>query len=123
MERKNFKITVSLKEGYALGAKRHRLGAAEKAIADWMKQRLEAGEAVVSGFLHEGKLLFPAKEHQARITIEPTVVFEGELSSPADVKRSKKEVKETLSSLAETLKSRLRQEAVFVSYRDEHWCV
>lgn len=124
MERKNFKITVSLKEGYEAGAKRHRISVAEKAIAGWMNKRLEAEAPVVSGFLHEGKLLFPAKQKQpATVTIEPTAVFEGELSSPEDVKRSDKEVRQTLSLLADTLKSKLRQQSVFVSYRDDHWCV
>jgi hypothetical protein len=98
MERKNFKITVSLKEGYEAGARRHRINAVEKAIAGWMKRRLEAKQPVLSGFLHEGKLLFPAKEKQsASVAIEPTAIFEGELSSPEDVKRSDKEVKETLA--------------------------
>ena len=96
----------------------------EKAIVAWMKARLDAKETVVSGFLHEGKLLFPAKAGQsATVTIEPTAIFEGELSSPEDVKRSDKEVRQTHSLLAESLKSKLRQRSVFVSYRDDHWCV
>jgi len=124
MERKNFKITASLKEGYAPGAKRHKIGSAEKAIADWMKRRIRSGEPVLSGLLYEGKLLFPAKEKQAGIvTIEPTAVFEGELSSSEDIKRGNKEVKQTLVSLATVLKAKLNQESVFISYRNEHWCV
>lgn len=124
MERKNFKITCSLKEGYAPGARRHRLDTAEKAIAGWMAQRLKGHEPVISGFLHEDRLLFPAKDQESgSVTIEPTAVFEGELSLPEDMKRSSKEVKATLSSLAERLKADLKQESVFVSYRDQHWCV
>jgi hypothetical protein len=124
MERKNFKITVSLKEGYEAGARRHRINAVEKAIAAWMERRLEAKQPVLSGFLHEGKLLFPAKEKQsASVAIEPTAIFEGELSSPEDVKRSDKEVKETLDGLAQILKSKLKQQSVFISYRNDHWCV
>lgn len=93
------------------GAKCHRISLAEKAIADWMKSRLESGEPMVSGFLHEGKLLFPAKEKQAGlVTIEPTAVFEGELSSSEDINRGNKEVKQTLASLAAVLKAKLKQD-------------
>jgi len=65
-----------------------------------------------------------AKEKRAgNVTIEPTAIFEGELSSPEDVKRADKEVKETLATLAGVLKTKLNQESVFISYRDGHWCV
>lgn len=52
-----------------------------------------------------------------------TAVFEGELSSPEDVKRADLEVKATFDALAAALKEALRQQSVFISYRDEHWCV
>jgi len=87
-------------------------------------QETTNGEFTVSGFLHEGKLFFPSKgDKQKPVTVEPTAIYEGELSSPEDVRRDDKEVKATLESLSHRLKEQLGQESVFISYRDEHWCV
>jgi hypothetical protein len=117
MKKKSYKITFALKEGYSPGGKVHPILHAAKIIKEWMTVRLSAGQPVVSGLLQEGQLFFPAVEGSKElVTVSPTAVYYGELSSPEELKRKNKEVKATL-------KSGLKQEAVFIIYRDVHWCV
>lgn len=89
-----------------------------------MAVRLSAGQPVVSGLLQGGQLFFPAIEGGKQlVTVSPTAVYYGELSSPEELKRKNKEVKATLESLAGRLKDGLKQESVFLIYRDTHWCI
>lgn len=89
-----------------------------------MERRLEAGQPIISGLLQEGELFFPGvKGSNELVTVSPTAVYFGELSSPEELKRKSKEIKRTLESLAAMLKEELNQETVFIIYRDVHWCV
>jgi hypothetical protein len=72
----------------------------------------------VSGLLQEGQLFFSAVEGSKElVTISPTAVYYGKLSSPQELIRKNNEVKKTLESLAGALKSGLKQESVFLIYR------
>jgi hypothetical protein len=124
MEKKSFKITCSLKEGYLPTGRLFTFNDAENLIAQWMSKRLTDGQPVINGLLQAGSLFFPAPDKSPEmITISPSVIFAGELSSEEDVKRSNEEVKWTLNSLAEAMKSKLLQESVYVIFMDEHWCI
>lgn len=125
MKKRSYKVTFALKEGYAPRGKVHDLSFAGNIIKSWMEVRLEQSLPVVSGLLQEGQLFFPAtrKVKGESVTVSPTGVFYGELSSDADLKRKNKEVKVTLESLAKVLKEKLNQESVFIVYRDVNWCV
>jgi hypothetical protein len=124
MKKKSYKITFALKEGYSPKGKVHSIADAGKVIKRWMEQRLEAGQPVLGGLLQEGQLFFPAvKGHKAAVTVSPTGVYYGELSSPEENKRRNKEVAATLGSLATQLKEELKQESVYIIYRDNHWCI
>lgn len=124
MKKRSYKITFALKEGYSPKGKVHELGDAAKVIRSWMEARLQTGEPVISGLLQEGQLFFPSAEgSKESVTVSPTAVYYGELASPDELKRKTKEVKATLESLARHLKEALKQESVFIIYRDVHWCV
>ena len=124
MKKKSYKITCALKEGYSPKGKVHTLADSARLIRDWMGRRLKAKQPVVSGLLQQGQLIFPAvHESKELVTVSPTVVYSGELSSPEELKRKNKEVKESLESLARDLKTGLKQESVFITFRDDHWCV
>ncbi|QHS56855.1 hypothetical protein GWR56_15365 [Mucilaginibacter sp. 14171R-50] len=124
MKKKSYKITFSLQEGYKPGAKVHRINFAARIIKEWMTERLADKQPVVSGLLQAGTLFFPAKDTaNGMVTVSPTAIFTGELSSPEDISRKNKEVKQTLESLAMVLKEGLKQESVFIVYRDTNWCV
>ena len=124
MKKKSYKITFALKEGYSSRGKVHPVSDAAKIIEDWMAGRLAEGQPVVSGLLQEGQLFFPAVAgSNALVTVSLTAVYYGELSPPEELKRKNKEVKNTLESLAVLLKSGLKQQSVFLIYRDIHWCI
>lgn len=125
MKKRSYKVTFALKEGYAPNGKVHNLSFAGNIIKSWMEARLEKHLPVVSGLLQEGQLFFPATSQvkEESVTVSPTGVFYGELSSDTDLKRKNKEVRETLESLAKKLKEKLNQESVFIVYREVNWCV
>lgn len=124
MKKKSYKITFDLKEGYSEKGKEYPFQFAEKVVQEWMQTRLSAGYPIVTGLLQRGSLFYPSPEKEKRtITIAHSAIFTGELSSAYDVQRKKKEVKSTLESLASTIKQKLKQEAVFIIYRDENWCI
>lgn len=86
-----------------------------------MEGRLKTALPIVTGLLKEGTLFFPAGE--SRVTVSPSAILAGELSEPADLKRSDKEVRATLEILALVLKKGMKQESVYIMYRKENWCV
>ncbi|MGN6639423.1 MAG: hypothetical protein ACTHJ8_10970 [Mucilaginibacter sp.] len=123
MEKRSYKITFALQEGYAPGAKIHTRSFAAQVIHDWMTTRLQAHQPVVSGFMQEGMLLAPGVGRQPLITTVPTCLFTGELSSDEDNSRTDQEVRETLESLAKALKQALKQESVYIIYLEDNWCI
>lgn len=124
MQKKSFKITCSLQEGYGPKGQLFTFADAEQVIARWMDKRLSQNKPLVSGLLQAGSLIFPAPDKAPeKVSVSPTVIFAGELSSEQDMQRDNKEVKATLRSLALALKKQLKQESVFVIYLDKHWCV
>ena len=124
MQKKSFKITCSLQEGYGPKGKLFTFADAERVIAGWLDKRLSKKQPYVSGLLQSGTLIFPAPDKSPeKVSVSPTVIFAGELSSEQDMQRDDKEVKATLRSLAMVLRKKLKQESVFVIYLDKHWCV
>jgi hypothetical protein len=125
MKKRSYKITFALKVGYAENGRVHTPKYAGKIIHKWMTERIAAKQPIVTGLLQGGILFFPAvgHGHSDPVTASPSAIFTGELSSPEDMKRKNKEVKETLESLAGELQRALKQESVFIIYRDKNWCL
>lgn len=121
MDKRSYKITFDLKEGYSPKGRVHTLKFAGDIIREWLTARLQAGEPVITGFLQDGLLFFPAGDEN--ITVNPSAVFSGELSTLEDAKRTDEEVRETLEALAKVLKAGLKQESVYLIYLDKNWCV
>src|ERR1700761_7399170 len=118
MEKKSYKITFDLKEGYSSKGKMHTLKHAEDVIKNWMESRLQQEYPIVTGLLQSGSLFYPSvsedKKHQ--VTVAHSAIFTGELSSGEDMLRKSREVKNTLESLAIAIKERLKQQSVFIIY-------
>lgn len=122
-EKKRYKITFDLKEGYDENAKEHTLQFAAQVIKKWMEGRLRRDLPIVNGLLQGGTLFFPSVENKKAITVTHSAIFSGELSSKDDMQRKNKEVKRTLESLAFVIKEQLKQKSVFIIYRKENWFV
>src|ERR1700710_2458013 len=126
MKKRSYKVTFGLKEGYEKNARLHTAGAAGRIIAQWMSARLAARQPIVNGLLQEGTLFYPAPGSDPAkpvLTVSPSAIFSGELSSLEDLRRKNKEIRQTLESLAEALRQGLKQESVYIIYRDLNWCV
>ena len=126
MKTKNYKITFCLSAGYAGVGKIYTAKFAEKVIEQWMTMRLKEKLPTVSGVLSFGKLFFPAngrRKDGKLVTVANAGVYEGAISSMADAKRKDEEIRNTLISLATTLKEKLQQEKVYIIYKDKNWFV
>ncbi|GAB3428039.1 hypothetical protein [Niabella aquatica] len=126
MKKRSYKITFDLKEGYAPESKVHTLPEATEIVASWMSRRLKERLPVVSCFLQDGQLIFPSvgpHANQYPVTVTPSVVLTGELSTMEDIKRTDQEIKDTLRSLALYIKQELGQESVYIVFRDENFCI
>ncbi|HMR83705.1 MAG TPA: hypothetical protein PKE30_11255 [Niabella sp.] len=126
MKKRSYKITFDLKEGYAPESKVHTLSEATETVIAWMSRRLKDSLPVVSCFLQDGQLIFPSVgpyANQYPVTATPSVVLTGELSTMEDRKRTDQEIKDTLRNLALYIKQELRQQSVYIVFRDENFCI
>jgi hypothetical protein len=125
MKKRSYKITCSLKEGYAPDGRLFDIADAAQIIKQWMEKRLHTQQPIVSGLLQQGTLFFPSVDDSqpSVVTISPTAIFTGELSSPEDMERTEEEVRATLESLGYELKEHFGQEEVFIIYLDKNWSV
>ena len=126
MQKKSYKITASLREGFTGEGQIHTLEETEEIIETWFESRIAENLPTVSGMLQDGKLFFPSKGERADgspVTICRTVIYFGELSSESDMKREDTEVTDTLESLARALKADLGQEEVYIIFNEHNWAV
>lgn len=125
MLKRGYKITFDLKEGYSKDGKEHTLASAEHIIREWMQMRLQHGQPIVTGLLQGGTLFFPSagKNADNSVTVSHSAIFTGELSTAEDQDRDDEEVKKTLEALANAIKTQLKQQSVYIIYRDANWCI
>lgn len=126
MLKKTYKITFDLKEGYDIDGKVHSLEEVAGIIATWMDERIKKRKPVISCFLQEGQLIYPTVGEDSikrPVTLTPSAVLIGELSTKEDLERTDKEIKATLENLGKTIKKDLGQESVYIIYQEENWCI
>lgn len=121
--RRDFRITVGLREGWAAEAPLHGLDEAVAVAAAWMQDRAAAGRPFLSGMFTPGAVVYAwvAEDGVARRGEEPVAIFSGE-ALPAyvgDVPDD--EVAAMLNELAALLGTALRQQHMHVSYQEHAW--
>eukprot|EP00808_Paulinella_micropora_P005858 g60616.t1 len=125
MEKRTYKITLGLREGYAEDARVFTLEEASAVIKEWIAKRYTVNMPVVVGHVAQVTLFYPVRNtsggssNQGHTVTEPSLVFEGELSPKYDRDRSHDEVWETLASLTWTLGKCLKQKRVYYSFKSE----
>lgn len=123
MKIRSYKITFCLGSGYAGVGKTYTPKFAEKVIEKWMTERLKKGQPVVNGLLSFGTLFFPARGRRkdgSLITVASSAVYTGDLLT-AELKDN--EVEAVLNSLAEQIKQDLKQDRVYIIYKDKNWFI
>jgi len=123
-ERRSFRITVALREGYEGGAVVHEPSEAIQATHQWMKQRAEADQPYLTGSFAEETLVYTWKGATGQDDApEPAVVYQGEVSVAYNPDMPDDDIKELLNELGALLGVALHQTRVYIAYRDEVWII
>ncbi len=116
--RRQFRVTVGLREGWDASAPVHSLAEAAAAAKAWMAERAGLGRNVLSGMFTRGEVVYPRGGAIAR---EPVAIFAGE-ALPAELGDCPDDEIETmLNEVAARMAAALDQDQVHVAYRDRAW--
>jgi hypothetical protein len=123
--RREFRITVGLREGYRHDAPVHSADEVTQIAADWMVERLATGEPVISGMVTSGEVIYAghAPDGGLRLGREPVAMVTGEVIATDLASFLDSAIEAQLNALAKRLGEELVQEHVTVAYRDESWVV
>jgi hypothetical protein len=123
--RREFRITVGLREGYHQDGLLHLADEVTQVAADWMAERLALGEPVISGMITAGEVIYAGKAQGGGVQQgrEPVAIFAREVIGTVAAGLSDAAVEAQLNDLAQRLGHELAQEHVTVAYRDESWVV
>src|SRR5687768_13726832 len=80
-ERRDFRITLGLREGWKRTGRIYDIEEAVRAAHDWMKRRADAGQPFLSGMFTRGEVVYawPGGEGTAGSDREPVAIFTGEV--------------------------------------------
>ena len=120
--RREFRITVGLREGYAPGARRHDAGEVADLIAAWMAERASAGVPTISGMVTSGEVIYAAGgPGDARADREAVAIFAGEVLGVAVQDLPDAEIEAQLETVAHRMGIALKQQHVTIGYRQRSW--
>ena len=121
--RREFRITLGLREGYAERGRIYDIEEAVRAAHRWMADRCARGEPFLSGLFTKGEVVYAWPKHpgEAGSDREPVAVFTGEAIPLYVGHLDDATIEGLLNDLAAELGRVLGQEEVFVAYRDRTW--
>lgn len=126
--RREFRITVGLREGYDPEGRVYDVSEATKIALNWMSARAASDQPFLSGMVTRGEVAYASKDANGAVVRgrEPVAMFIGEALAPhpgGAGALEDREIEALLTELATLLGRGLRQEHVFVAYRDRTWVV
>src|SRR4051794_7861831 len=121
--RREFRVTVGLREGYAPGAPRHDAAEVADLIAAWMAERAGAGMPTISGMVTAGEVIYAAGgPDDGQADREAVAIFAGEVLGGAVQDVPDAEIEAQLETLAHHLGIALKQQQhVTIAYREWSW--
>jgi hypothetical protein len=121
--RREFKITLGLRAGYAAEGRIYDLEEAVKVAARWMRERAAKSEPFLSGMFTRGEVVYAeAKaDGEAASYREPVAIFAGEVLPQYAAALDDAAVRALLDELAARMGEALDQEDVHIAYRDATW--
>jgi hypothetical protein len=124
-ERREFKITVGLREGYDPDGRVYDVSEPTKIALRWMTDRAAAGRPFLSGMVTRGEVAYAwrRQDGSAGRDREPVAIFTGEVIPLYAGGLTDAEVEAMLNELAALLGEALRQERIYIAYRDQTWIV
>jgi hypothetical protein len=123
--RREFKITVGLREGYDPEGRVYDVSEPTKIALRWMTDRAAAGQPFLSGMVTRGEVAYAWRrdDGSAGRDREPVAIFTGEVIPLYAGNLTDEEVEAMLNELAALLGKALRQERIYIAYRDQTWIV
>lgn len=123
--RREFKITVGLREGFDPDGRVYDLSEATKTALNWMTARAGADKAFLSGMFTRGEVAYAWRREDGTVgkDREPVAIFTGEVIPLYAGGLADEEVESMLNELAELLGQALRQERLYIAFRDRTWII
>jgi hypothetical protein len=123
--RREFKITVGLREGYDPEGRVYDLSEATKIALRWMTERAGTGKPFLSGMFTRGEVAYAWRRADGSVgrDREPVAIFTGEAIPLYAGDLPDAEIEAMLNELAAMLGAALRQERIYIAYRDQTWIV
>lgn len=123
--RREFKITVGLREGYDPDGRVYDVSEATKIALNWMTERAASGQPFLSGMFTRGEVAYAWRRDDgtAGRDREPVAIFTGEVIPLYMGGLADAAVEAMLNELAARLGEALRQERIYIAFREHTWIV
>ena len=124
-ERREFKITWGLAEGYGPTAKTHTLDEVVSLVETYLKNKAASGDSYLTGTVTTGVVVYawPEGKGQAGGGHEPNVVYSGEVSPLYNSELSDEFVGKILDEMAGQIGGQLGQTRIYVAFGHEIWII
>jgi len=121
--RRDFRITVGLREGWDEEGRVFDVSEAVRTARDWMKLRVGAGLPALSGMFARAEVTYawPRPDGTAGSGREPVAIFTGEAVHAYLGHLPDAEIEAMLNELAAALGAALGQERMYVAFCDRTW--
>lgn len=121
--RRDFRITVGLREGWDPEGRVYDVSEAVRTAHAWMRRRVGAGLPALSGMFTRGEVTYawPRPDGSVGSDREPVAIFTGEAVHAYLGHLSDKEVEAMLNELAVELGAALGQERLYVAFGERTW--
>ncbi|EWY40214.1 hypothetical protein N825_36440 [Skermanella stibiiresistens SB22] len=125
-ERRDFRITLGLREGWKRTGRIYDIEEAVRAAHDWMKRKADAGQPFLSGMFTRGEVVYawPGVEGtmgSAGSDREPVAIFTGEALPLYSGDLDDDAICALLNELACEMGRLLGQEDLHLAYKDRAW--
>jgi hypothetical protein len=121
--RRDFRITVGLREGWDAEGRVYDVSEAVRTARAWMRARVGAGLPALSGMFTRGEVTYawPRPDGTVGSDREPVAIFAGEAVHAYLGHLPDAEIEAMLNELAIELGAALGQERLYVSFCDRTW--
>ncbi len=122
-ERRDFKVTVGLREGWDAEGRVFDISEATRVALAWMRRRVKAGLPALSGMFTRGEVAYawPRPDGSVGSDREPVAIFSGEAVPAYLGHLADAEIEAMLNELAAELGAALGQERLYVSFHGRAW--
>ncbi|WP_457798786.1 hypothetical protein [Methylocystis sp. S23] len=121
--RRDFRITVGLREGWDPEGRVYDVSEAVRTARRWMRRRVEEGKPALSGMAARAEVTYAWRREDGAVSSdrEPVAIFTGEAVHAYLGALPDAEIEAMLNELAVELGQALGQERIYVAFCDRTW--